>query len=85
MKKWEYILPNAQDLRKAIDDDNAVGVLFQVIKAYEWAADMFGEEISEAEYVREELELEALDEDSVNMHLDNFWDYCDRNRIWVEL
>lgn len=86
MNKWKYTLPNSKALRQAIEDEDSDLIYREIIKAYKWAEEHFAEdnriEISEVE---DDLEFEAFDEDSVNMHLENLWNYCDARRIWVEL
>lgn len=86
MGKWNYTLPNSKELRKAIEDEDSDAIFREIIKAYKWMETRFGEDnFFEINYVEDDLEVEAFDEDSVNMHLEDFWDACDARRVWVAL
>lgn len=84
--KWKFTLPNSQELRKAIKDEDSDAILREIIKAYGWMESLFGEDNSfEIRRVRDDIECQAFDEDTVNMHLDEFWSACDNRRVWVEI
>jgi hypothetical protein len=86
MSKWKYTLPNSKELRKAIEDEDSDKIFREIINAYKWMETHFGEDNSfEIRHVEDDLEVEAFDEDIVNMHLEDFWDACDARRVWVEL
>ena len=86
MSKWNYTLPNSKDLRKAIEDEDSDAIFREIINAYKWMEIHFSEDnSSEICQVEDDLEVEAFDEDSVNMHLEDFWDACDARRVWVAL
>ena len=86
MSKWNCTLPNSKELRKAIEDEDSDAIFREIINAYKWMETRFGEDnSSEICQVEDDLEVEAFDEDSVNMHLEDFWDACDVRKVWVEL
>lgn len=86
MSKWKYTLPNSKELRKAIEDEDSDAIFREIINAYKWMETHLGEDNSfEINHVEDDIEVEAFDEDSVNMHLEDFWDACDARRVWVEL
>lgn len=86
MSKWKYTLPNSKELRKAIEDEDGDAIFREIINAYKWMETHFGEDnFSEICQVEDDLEVEAFDDDSVNMHLEDFWDACDVRKVWVEL
>ena len=86
MSKWNYNLPNSKELRQAIEDEESELIYKEILKAYEWMETHFGEDnSSEILQVEDDLEVEAFDDDSVNMHLEDFWDACDARRVWVAL
>lgn len=86
MSKWKYTLPNSKELRKAIEDEDSDAIFREIINAYKWMETHFSENNSfEINHVEDDLKVEAFDEDSVNMHLEDFWDACDARRVWVEL
>ena len=85
MNKWKYTLPNSKALRQAIEDEESELIYREILKAYEWAESVFHDTFYEIQNVQDDLEVEAFDEDSVNMHLEDLWDYLDMRRVWVEL
>lgn len=88
MNKWKFTLPNSKALRQAIADEDSDAVYREIIKAYEWISQRFDDDYiidSLIEEVQWDLDCQAFDEDSVNAHLDNFYQYCDARRVWIEL
>ena len=85
MSKWKYTLPNSKELRQAIEDEDSDTIYKEILKSYEWAESVFHDTFHEIQDVQDDLEVEAFDEDSVNMHLQDLWDYMDMRKVWVEL
>ena len=86
MAKWKYNLPNSSTLRQAVEDENSEEILKQIVEGYKWMAKTFDEDMtSEIESVNDDIECQAFDEDSVNYHLNAFYDECDCRKVWIEL
>lgn len=86
MAKWKYNLPNSSTLRQAIEDEDSDAILRQIVEGYKWMAKTFDEDMtSEIESVNDDIECQAFDEDSVNYHLNDFYDECDCRKVWIEL
>lgn len=86
MNKWKYNYPASKELRQAIEDEDSDLIYREIIKAYKWAEEYFAEENDiEISEVEDDLECQAFDEDSVNMHLEDLWNYFDARRVWVEV
>lgn len=86
MSEWKYNLPNGKALRQAIEDEDSDAIYREIIEGYKWLETTLREDNScEIMSVEDDLECEAFDEDSVNYHLSDFYDYCDARKVWVEL
>ena len=86
MSKWKFTLPNSKALRQAIEDEDSDAILRQIVIAYEELSKILEEDMtSEIESVRDDIECQAFDEDSVNYQLSNLYDICDARKVWIEL
>ena len=85
--KWKFTLPNSKELRQAIEDEDGEQVLKELISAYEWIAIHMDDYAIDAliEDVQWDLDCQAFDEESVDSHLEDFYNYCDNRGVWVEL
>ena len=92
MTKWK--LKTGLELRNLIQNgncskENCKTTLLEIIKEYnkiqeeleleEWFFD------GEIESINDDIEMEAFDEDTVNYHLRDFYDYCDELKVFIEL
>ena len=86
----------AHALREAIDNEDANEVLTALVGACQWICDFLeakGEEdcgsYRETEDLIDNAQCyigdEDIDEDDVNELLDEFFDICDGERIWVDV
>lgn len=88
MKEWKFTLPNSNALREAIENEDAAAVYDELSKAYEWISQRFDDDyiidqlVDDLQY---DLECQAFDEESVNSHLNEFYNYCDDRRVWIEI
>lgn len=88
MANWKFTLPNSAKIKNLIAcEDNNAELLKEIIEAYKSIWNHFGEEEDESilESIQEDIELEAFDEDSVNWHLHELYDYCDERKVWIAL
>lgn len=84
--KWKLNLPNSKTFRESVEEENSMRVYEEIIKGYEWMSKVFNEDMTiEIQNVSDDLECEAFDEDSVNVHLDDFYYQCDARKVWIEL
>ena len=93
-KGWKYNLPDdiSSNLRTAIEDDDIDGTQSALREAVAWCYDNVpgAEDDHDLSEIQDELdfyspEYEDEDEDFENLNyiLDEFFDYCDMNRIWI--
>lgn len=98
MGKWVYTLKSGKGLRQAINNDDQLAVLTSILSCideirafsryniiyikHEDVLDML--EI-EAQDLIHEADLTSIDEDEINYLLDDFYDFCDDNYIWVDI
>lgn len=100
MGRWKYTLKSGKMLRESILQDDSEEVLKNLKKCFEeihslipqmYDEDDLEEDIAEIDSQLDNLEnYEEYDmtredcEDAINYCLDNFYDICDANRIWVD-
>ena len=93
MAKWTYTLKSGKALRQAINDDDQLAVLASILSCIdeiranaqiidEGVLDMFE---AEAQDLIHEADLTGIDEAEINYLLDDFYDFCDDNHIWVDI
>lgn len=88
MSKWKFTLPNGVALRQAIMDEDCNTVYQELIKGYEWIEQRVDDDYTIdalIEEVKWDLDCQAFDEDSVNAHLNTFYDYCNEMGVWIPL
>jgi hypothetical protein len=93
MANWRYKLPEGMgkelhDLINSEDDSNDESLVEKIRDAYKWIAENVDASVTDTyEYgqVEEALELETFEQDDVNALLQDFYDYCDLERIWIGL
>ena len=86
--RWVFTLPNSKEIRTLIDsEDDNKALLEEIIEAYKLIGRHFGDDEEDIEMciesVQEDIELEAFDDESVNYHLNDFYDYCDERKVWI--
>ena len=90
MCKWNYTLRSGKQLRESIGADNYEAILNSLLQCWDEiehmnrnlpSCDMY---IIEVEDLLEGISNDALIVDSdIDILLDELYDYCDDNRIWV--
>lgn len=101
MANWKYKLVTGKALRDAIDNEDSKNTLNCLRKCYEeihklmpdlYDEDDLADDISEIDNQLDNLEnYEEYDmteedcQDEINYLLQDFYDYCDDNRIWIGL
>lgn len=101
MSKWVYKLNNGKALRDAVDEDDFLETLLVLRKCYEeihkhipdiYDEDDLAENIDDIEnqidnlnnYEEYDMTLDDC-EDEINDLLNDFYNFCDAMRIWVDL
>lgn len=98
---WKYKLKNGKALRDAVDSDDFDEILTQLANCWreinQYMPDAYGEDdlekdLDEIENQRDSLEnYDDYDmsyedvEEEINYLLNDFYEFCDNTRIWVEL
>lgn len=97
MANWKFHLPNT--LRKNIEDDNGLEVLrtlkqyVETLNAeeimddqdyYDWIDDIENQIDNFYNYEDYDMTEEDVD-DEINYIIDKFYDWCDYNRVFIEL
>lgn len=101
MTKWKYHLQSGLLLRDAINDDENKKTLIALKKCYEEINSLIPEIYDEEKLLKiseeienqldncdnyEEYEMTETDvQDAINYLLSQFYDFCDYNRIWINL
>lgn len=85
MTRWNHVLPNSEELRKAIDEGDTFTIYEELIEVYDWAESIFSDALDYKEDIELAIEFGEFDEESVDNYLEDFWNYCDMKGIWVEL
>lgn len=88
MANWKFTLPNSSELRQAIENEDSDAIYREILKAYEWISQRFDDDYtidSLMEEVQWDLDCQAFDEESVNSHLEELYNYCDARKVWIEL
>lgn len=88
MSKWKFTLPNSKELRYAIGIEDCDAIYRQIIEAWKWLASTRDDDYTIDSYLDDvefDLECQAFDEESVDSHLSNLYDYCDENGVWIEI
>ena len=91
---WKYELPEdiSSKLRSQIEGDDALGVQSTLQEAVAWCYDNIpgAEDDRSLESIQDDLEMYSPDDEeeeddfeNLNYLLDEFFDYCDIERIWV--
>ena len=86
--KWKFTLPNSKELRQAIEKEDSDAVYRELIKAYNWIAQRVDDDYtidSLVDNLEWDLDCQAFDEESVDAHLSEFYDYCDYRKVWIEI
>lgn len=94
MSKWNYKLALGFKLRELINnddnpEDNCQEMLNTLLKCYvdiqkKLEVDEYWFD-NEKEELQDDIDCAAFDEETVNYHLNNFYDTCDQLRVWVGL
>ena len=101
MARWKYTLKTGKELREALQENDMEETLNILKKCWreihkalpeEYDEDDLNNDIDDIENQLDNLEnyddydmtLEDV-EDEINYLLDNFYDFCDNMRIWVEV
>lgn len=90
--RWNYTLKSGKQLRESINADNYKAVLNSLLRCWDEiermnrnlpSCDIY---IIEVEDLLEDITNGALavDED-IDILLDELYDYCDDNRIWIDI
>lgn len=88
MSEWKFTLPNSKELRQAIEDEAYETILNEIIKGYQWIEQRRDEDCIIDSYIEEiqfDIDCGAFDEETVNSHLEDFYDFCDSRRVWIEI
>lgn len=101
MSKWKYNLSTGKALRDAVDNDDNLGTLKALINCYEeihnilpnvYDEDDLEYDIADIKDQMDNLEnyedYDMTEEDvqeEINILLDDFYNFCDGVRIWVDL
>ena len=95
--RWDYELQTGIRLRAAIEGENYELVLSLLLESYEEiikhfididiikAEDYIDEYNYYTDNIQELIELQTYDEDSINYELDNLYDLCDSNNIFIPI
>ena len=95
--RWKYKLPKdmAYRLRSAINEDDSDLTVATLKEAVDWCYSNIpdAEDDTDLNDISDELSLYSPDSDEdedeifaeVNYILDMFFDYCDLNRIWIDI
>lgn len=92
MAKWKHTLLNGKELKELISsgdtsEENCEQILTMLIIAYKeikifLKLDEYWLD-NEVNEVQDDIDCAAFDEETVDYHLQNFYDTCDQLKVWV--
>lgn len=91
MSKWDYIITNGKELRKAIDNGYARPTLKALLLCYEELYNKLNDEDKDWKGMEIEDAIETLaltdtnDIEEIDEYLEEFYDLCDSLRAWIEI
>jgi len=85
--KWQKTCEKFKSVRKAIEEDDYVSIITQLIAICdEYAKEDwdFAEDYERLSEDISDIDIDDASEDDVNYALDEFYDLCDNARVWLD-
>ena len=88
MKRWEKTCNEFKLVRKAIDEEDFVSILTQLVAICDKYANEeweFAEDYTRLSEDISDIDIDNADSDDVDYALHEFYDLCDSARVWLDI